>query len=332
MLSEKQIEITNKLLSNKVFTYRGPMFSSNWDQLSSNDGVEIDFDYTISLSGYKQMITIGEYMHYLKVDVNIIKSKSDFIKRLNDGDAVKLVIMNSDVKYKLLEEIKDILTIFAGTNVRVLLSNITVDDKLKENIIRYSLNKKIISESKMNKEAIRTVVKDVITKVKNKKRGFFYLPDDYEEYSFSRPPFDFSVELTLKTDKKIDRFMVNGYYVDGEQVVEILVVFNPNKILSQLYDLVGELNELLGHELEHGMQEYRGEFMDKDEEPEESLAYYSQEHEIPAQYQGFKRLSKLTKKPIKDVAKNWFDNNKDIHGLNNDEVNLIIDKILSYKQ
>ena len=66
MLSEKQIEITNKLLSNKVFTYRGPMFSSNWDQLSINDGAQIDFDYTIRLSGYKKMISVGEYWDYIK--------------------------------------------------------------------------------------------------------------------------------------------------------------------------------------------------------------------------------------------------------------------------
>ncbi len=328
MLSEKQIEITNKLLSNKVFTYRGPMFSSNWDQLSSNDGVEIDFDYTISLSGYKQMITIGEYMHYLKVDVNIIKLKSDFIKRLNDGDAVKLVIMNSDVKYKLLEEIKDILTIFAGTNVRVLLSNITVDDKTKENI-----QENIITEKRMSRQAIRDVVRDIIYKVKDKKPGDFYLPENENEvYHFSNLPFDFSVELILKLDTDIEGYKTTAFYSPEDDVIEMIIIFNPNRISKHYYNMVGEINELIAHELEHAYQEYYGEFdRDYDDEVEDPYKYYTQEHEIPAQLKGFKRLAKLRNQPVEVIAKKWFDEHKDIHGLTDAQIKKVLKKILSYQ-
>jgi hypothetical protein len=328
MLSEKQIEITNKLLSNKVFTYRGPMFSSNWDQLSSNDGVEIDFDYTISLSGYKQMITIGEYMHYLKVDVNIIKLKSDFIKRLNDGDAVKLMIMNSDVKYKLLEEIKDILIIFAGTNVRVLLSSITVDDKTKENI-----QENIITEKRMSRQAIRDVVRDIVYKVKDKKPGDFYLPENENEvYHFSNLPFDFSVELILKLDTDIEGYKTTAFYSPEDDVIEMIIIFNPNKISKHYYNMVGEINEIIAHELEHAYQEYYGEFdRDYDNEVEDPYKYYTQEHEIPAQLKGFKRLAKLRKQPVEVIAKKWFDEHKDIHGLTGTQIKKVLKKILSYQ-
>jgi hypothetical protein len=306
------------------------MFSSNWDQLSSNDGVEIDFDYTISLSGYKQMITIGEYMHYLKVDVNIIKLKSDFIKRLNDGDAVKLVIMNSDVKYKLLEEIKDILTIFAGTNVRVLLSNITVDDKTKENI-----QENIINEKRMSRQAIRDVVRDIVYKVKDKKPGDFYLPENENEvYHFSNLPFDFSVELILKLDTDIEGYKANAFYSREDDVIEMIIIFNPNGISKHYYNMVGEINEIIAHELEHAYQEYYGEF-DMDDEDEDEIEdpykYYTQDHEIPAQLKGFKRLAKLRKQPVEVIAKKWFDEHKDIHGLTDSQIKKVLKKILSYQ-
>jgi hypothetical protein len=187
MLTEKQIEVTNKILSNKVFTYKGPMFSSNWDRQSSNDGVEIDFDYTIRLSGYKKMISVGEYWDYIKVDVIITKLNNDFLKRLNDSGVVDHVILNSDVKYKLLEDITSILSIFTGTDKRVLLSSVIIDDKVKDNI-----QENIITEKRMSRQAIRDVVRDIVYKVKDKKPGEFYLPENENEvYQFTNLPFDF---------------------------------------------------------------------------------------------------------------------------------------------
>ena len=50
--------------------------------------------------------------------------------------------------------------------------------------------------------------------------------------------------------------------------------------------MVGEINELIAHELEHAYQEYYGEFdrdYDDEEEIEDPYEYYTQEHEIPAQ-------------------------------------------------
>jgi hypothetical protein len=74
------------------------------------------------------MISVGEYWNYIKVDVIITKFNNDFLKRLNDSGVVDQVILNSDVKYKLLEDITSILTIFTGTDSRVLLSSVIVDN------------------------------------------------------------------------------------------------------------------------------------------------------------------------------------------------------------
>lgn len=313
MLSENQINKINQILYKRVFKYKGGF-------LVSSDA-SLDIDYKVRLLGYKKMISVGEWTDYLMVEVEFISYNdkiSEHMFPLFTENTLPL-FFKSTLRY----EIQDFLSIF--------------DEDIKVDIVKFKMledikKQKQISESTMSNIAIRTVVRDIIKKVKQNKSGTFYLPeeDDIDEYIFTNLPFSFSVELTLKKDGKIDRFMVNGYHVEEEEVVEIIVVYNPKKIVSQLYDLVGELNELVAHELEHGYQEYRGEFMDKGDEPEESLAYYTQDHEIPAQYRGFKRLSKLTKKPIEQVAMEWFKNNQDIHGMTKDEIGIVLNKILEY--
>lgn len=311
MLNQNQVNKVNLILKDKVFKYRSPIIL--------NVDFESDIDYTFEILGYKKMISVGEWYDYIKVSVNIINLNDDISKIILSS---KLTSEKAPFYFKrvLTNDISQILSMFDVDNNRVLIEEINFKVPKEE----------IVNESTMSRLAIRTAVKDIIKKIKKKKSGFFYLPEESDEYKFTNLPFTFTVELTLKASKMQDRFKVNGYYVPDEDVVEVLILFNPEKIESQMYELVGEINELMAHELEHGRQEYKGEFLDKDEEPEESLPYYTQEHEIPAQYRGFKRLSKLTKKPIDVIAKEWFENNKDIHEMNDEEIKIVIDKILDY--
>lgn len=311
MLSQNQIEKVNIILKDKVFKYKGPIIL--------NVEVESDIDYTVELLGYKKMISVGEWVEYMKVSVSIISLNDQLSKLVFSWDLSKKDFPDY-LKQMLSYDISQTLSIFDTTDNRVLIESISLNLPKEE----------IVTESRMSKIAIRTVVRDIIEKVKKGKSGFFYLPEDNEEYEFTNLPFSFSVELILKIDFNLDKFKVNGYYVPEEEVIELLVIFNPKKIREQLYELVGDLNELFAHELEHGYQEYRGEFQDDNEEPEESLLYYTQDKEIPAQYRGFKRLANLTKKPIKDVASEWFEKNKDIHGLTDDEIKIVMDKVLNY--
>jgi hypothetical protein len=96
--------------------------------------------------------------------------------------------------------------------------------------------------------------------------------------------------------------------------------------------LAGELNEVLAHEMEHSKQEYHGEFERVVNEPDTSLEYYTQAHEITAQYQGFNRLSKLRKVPMDVVVNDWFETHRDIHGLTPDEEQHVITQILNYQR
>jgi hypothetical protein len=110
-------------------------------------------------------------------------------------------------------------------------------------------------------------------------------------------------------------------------------MFNPANLSKNLYDIIGELNEIIAHELEHGVQTYKGEFDGHDEDDvENSLEYYTQSHEIPAQVKGFRRLSSLRKQPFEQIVRNWFDTHGDIHNLSDDEKEQVIDQIMDYNK
>ena len=327
MLSNQQIEKINKTSSDKVFNYSGPLIN----------GVDMDanIDFKIEFLGYKQMISVGEYYNYLKVGVTIVGLKDKLSKLVLLGDDGKGNIDSMDWKvffqtslyhfYSNLESyISSVIKMFDNEDSRITIWDIKLDlkkDQLKMN------------EGRMSRIALRTVVRDIMYKVKEGKKGFFYLPEDDSSYEFTNLPFSFDVELTLKTSGNIKDYQMNGYYSPEDEVVEIIIIFNPKRFNEYAYNMIGELNEVLAHELEHGHQNYRGEFEDRDDaDTKDSLVYYTQEHEIPAQYAGFKRLAKLRKEPLSSVVNDWFRTHKDIHGLTDDEEKIVIDKILNFKR
>jgi hypothetical protein len=76
-------------------------------------------------------------------------------------------------------------------------------------------------------------------------------------------------------------------------------------------------------------QSARGDFSDRDKEPELPYDYYTQPHELEAQFKGFKRKSKLKKEPMSDVMDKWFIKYKERHGLSDDEIEKVKSNILS---
>jgi hypothetical protein len=86
---------------------------------------------------------------------------------------------------------------------------------------------------------------------------------------------------------------------------------------------------LVAHELRHIYQQKYNTFDIDVEEPEDPFEYYTQPHEIDAQIAGFKRMSQITKKPFEEVVRNWFEKNKDIHRLDDNQKEEVIKMILT---
>lgn len=188
----------------------------------------------------------------------------------------------------------------------------------------------------MDKKAIRYIIKDIVTILKNNKRGEFTLPEDVNGemvYVFDKIK-DITVDLIISRTKSVDTFAINGDYDKETDTITIKLIYNPNINLTQYYyDVIGELNDVLTHEMEHYHQYYRGEFELKRNRTKKSISYYLKPEEIGAQIKGFRRLAKLRRLPFKLVVQNWFDTHKDIHKLSNDEINKIVNVLVdTYKK
>ena len=193
--------------------------------------------------------------------------------------------------------------------------------------------KKILSESLKINQGIRVIVKDIITLFKTEEEGEFYLPedinDDFLTYEFKN--YNISIVLNMSPNEEIDDYKVDADFYHEEDLIIVYINYNPEEKNKILYNLIGELNEVLRHELQHANQKFHNTHKLGGEEVEDPFKYYTQDHEIDAQVRGFNRLSKLIKKPFNDVVKEWFQRNKDIHNLSQDEIDKVIKILINYR-
>ena len=339
MDDKKDIKTVNKVLPRNVIdNINKKLVKKHFEFKKKEFGFTFDYMFQF-LPENKKMIRIGDWTEFYTVTITIFNLNDKFKKFLNIVDDINSISGNNGVL-----EIKEIMDQFKMVwpleeQILQFLEPLKIKPIIIEQILVYSseieLDVKQLNEIRMNRLAIRTIVKDILKTVKEKKEGSVYLPEDITgelEYVFLNTKQTYSVELTLVTNNIIGGYRVDGYYSPDDNTIEIGIEYNPNNITKQLYELAGELNEVLAHEMEHSKQEYNGEFDRLEQEPETPIEYYTQEHEIPAQYQGFKRLSKLRKVPMDIVVNDWFDTHKDIHGLNPDEEQQVITQILNYQR
>jgi hypothetical protein len=191
------------------------------------------------------------------------------------------------------------------------------------------IKKSFILEGAEMRQEIRTVVRDIIQIFKQEEEGEFYLPSDLtDEMEYEFPKFNLEVELIIQQSEDVDDFLLNAELYRDEGIIAIVIMYNPKNKTKSLYSLVGELNELVAHELRHLYQQAYGTHDIDVEEPEDPFEYYMQPHEIDAQIAGFKRMSQITRKPFEEVVRNWFEKNKDIHRLNDNQKEKVIQTIL----
>ena len=320
MLIEKQLDRINKLLSTRTFKYKGRIIPDLPESMRS------DIDYKFKIDGYRKMTSVGEEYDYAKLNVVITGLNDKFSQLLftpEDNEQGKMIAKSFENRlYKFYSDLNLEMTRFLrifDDNIRTTIDSLTFDVQ------------KPITESKMSRmsrNAVRTTVKDILNLIKDKEPGEFYLPgEDGEEYSFSNLPFTYSVNLFIETDDKIDGYELGGNFSSDDDVIEIGIKFNPKTLRKNIYNIIGELNDIVAHELEHGFQ-YITEGKVYQDPPSESLGYYTQPDEIKAQRVGLRRLAKLRKLPFNGVVSEWFDTHRDIHGLTENEQEIVINEIL----
>jgi hypothetical protein len=195
--------------------------------------------------------------------------------------------------------------------------------------------KSLLNENNNKREEIRKIVRDIISIFKKNDEGDFYLPEDVngeEFYDFNKIKAILTIELTIIIDDEIDKFEVNADWISDDDVIELTINYNSENKNKLLYDLSGELNEIIAHEIRHIDQETTGSYNTKTRKGQEGKKYYTQPHELDAQIFGFKRISKLTRTPFDIVVKRWFNTHSNLHQMNDTDVKYVIDKIMEFKK
>lgn len=222
---------------------------------------------------------------------------------------------------QISSELEHILQMFS-LNTKTILHEVTLSKK-------NNMNESFLFEGKYD-FATRQIVKDIIQIIKNKGEGNFSLPEDVSNnliYDFGGHLDSFSVDLDIKIDENIKGYEVDGEYYRDDDTIRIEIVRDSTDNNQILQDLIGDLNELVRHELEHKKQKGLGYKMRK--EPTEPFKYYTQKRELEAQKAGFKRRAKQEKRSIEDVIRQWLEKNQSKHNLNTKEQEKLIKKLSS---
>jgi hypothetical protein len=196
--------------------------------------------------------------------------------------------------------------------------------------------KSLLNENNNKREEIRKIVRDIISIFKKNDEGDFYLPEDITDeqfYDFDKIKALLTIELKIIIDDEIDTFEVNADWVSEDDVIELTIEYNSENKNKLLYDLSGELNEIIAHEIRHIDQETTGSYNTKVSKLlKTEKKYYTKPHELDAQIFGFKRISKLTRTPFDIVVKRWFNTHSNLHQMNDTDVKYVIDKIMEFKK
>ena len=196
-----------------------------------------------------------------------------------------------------------------------------------------NLNESVINEASKLDLPVRTIVRQLTDILKTQIEGTHFLPEDLGvdtlEYEFEGLPL-FSVEFNVERDSTIeDEYILDGRTVDEGDIIEIKLIYNPSLFPQSLYGIIGDLNDMVAHELEHVLQDagYRSpdEVRMDDAESPTDKTYYQLAHEVPPELKGFRRLVKLRNQPVEDVIKDWFNRNKKIHQLPDEDINELVD-------
>ncbi len=307
-LSSKKIEFIERILSKKIFKYRGSIVGGT--------NLPTDIKFKADVVGVKQYTHAGTYRDFLTLNITIIHADitSKHIlglleERLKDNPEKDFYSFCMGLMFELYD------SFFSTLELSWL--------KINAIYLDYEDEKTPITEGRQSRLFVRNAVKYITDLLKNNEEGDFY---DYSD-ELNNEVGDVSFEIHLRKHKK-KGFKVDAEYSQEDDSITLAIEYNPKTLESNLYEIIGLLNEYIEHELTHAKQQ--SEYDLPIDQPKKKFKYYSQPHELEAQKKGFIRLSKLRKLPLDIVVKTWYDTHKDFHKLSDKQVDKLINKILEY--
>ena len=158
----------------------------------------------------------------------------------------------------------------------------------------YKNNNDMLQEDKVSRKNVRELIRDIIFKIK---------PDIHApqtlNYEGLDPGFGSEFDLEIVINKGVDLdentlkpYDLEGYWDDDTNSIEIFLNVDSDANNSIFYELIGDLNDMIYHELRHKKQ-YEDGYESSNRVIKKPETYYTQPHEIDAQIVGLKRKAKL---------------------------------------
>lgn len=319
--NNEKISFINKLLKNEIF------------ELSKTSTPSFDSKVKFEITNIKDYISVGTAKPYLEYTLYILPSDDDDNNEWNElfakyyGDDVKITTVSreySEYRFNSDRVLKNFLK-YIGVDEDVICTRVI------NHVAKMNLKESLIKEGSYD-SITRQLVRDIVAIYKGNDQGEFGLPEDlYPEehaYEFQKLGIPLQVFVEIKHDESVEGIDVDSDYFDEDEMIYVTIRKNPHYDESLIYPLVGELNEVLRHELEHIKQSISGYKFPK-KEPKDPEKYYTQPHELEAQRAGFKRSSKIQKKDYESLVRKWFEDNPQKHNLTPERAEIVIQKILS---
>lgn len=332
MYNQSQLKVANLMLKNKVFSIK--------KEIGVLSGFE--FYYTAKVTGQRIMYHVGEPYDTLQLDVEIVKisgPSSFFLMKNRKGKIFNRVEMIEERTYNGFDYIMRDIASQISQMFKVFDSNVSAqveNMKISENIeIEDPLYPQQITETKVSRNMIRTIVKDIVEVLKMKKEYEFHLPGalrDEDVYSFIGFS-EFNVIVDINFSDEIEEgadFLIDAGFNTTENTLEFIFQINPNRLEKNMYSIIGQLNDYVAHELQH-LRQQDEERIPKEDFRGTNFEYFMQPIEIEAQYYGLKRRAKLMGLPMSEVIDDFFMFTQEKFNLTDNEINKIKKAVLSYR-
>jgi hypothetical protein len=315
-MDNSTIEQINRIFGTKKLTWCGNFL--RYDENARQDC----YNFTFQIKEIKPMISVGEWKDHALVDVTLYVDPNIVLGKLVSGEYKD--IWGDSEQLLRFYPIKN-GTADKITKVLKLVSDLDVIVKSIKPVLVGS-EEETITEQKVSNSLIRNIVREIAFEVKKDLHGKRKKNIGSYDIGMDEPvDIVLFVNPTPNKDENIKPLDVQGYWDEDENQIEIDVDIAEDADMDVMYELIGELNDVVTHEFEHAKQTKSG-YVFPDVEYKQPKRYYLQQHEIEAQVAGFKRKSKLQKRPIEEVIREYFQK----RGIRKSLINLLVERLMDH--
>jgi hypothetical protein len=315
-MDNSTIEQINRIFKTKKLTWCG-----NFLRYDENASQEC-YNFTFQIDKVKPMISIGEMKDHALVDVTLHVDPNTILGKLVSGEYKEIwsesenLLRFYPIKHGTADKITKALKLVS--NLEVIVTSIK--PKLIGN------DNETITEQKINNNLIRNIVREISFEIKKDLHGKRKKNIGTYDIGMDEPvDVVLFVNPTPNKDENVKPLDIQGYWDEDENQIEIDVDIADDADMDVMYELIGELNDVVTHEFQHAKQTKRG-YDFPDVEYKQPKRYYLQQHEIEAQVAGFKRKAKLQKRPIEVVIREYFEK----RNIRKSLINLFVERLMDY--